>query len=92
MIKSNIKINGKSIAVCKVDYKETILTLLEGQVGKKNKTYHAHGSKNKEDDKDARLKYLLCLLNASKQQFEVALFKAKIKLEEFKKYLNKKNK
>lgn len=51
------------------------------------KTYHSH-DKRVHVDKFSRLKNLLCVLINSKQQVELALFKAKISLEELNKLLN----
>jgi len=96
VIRSKIEIKGRSIAVYKVDKNETISTLLEGQVGrgrgKTRKTYHASGSKDKSEDKNVVLKNLLCALIVSKQKFETELLRAKIKLEEFKKFRTKEKK
>lgn len=91
MIRSKIEINGKSIAICKVDRKETIQILMEEQINKGQKsygTYHAHKSKDKRN-KNPRLEYFLHSLVVLKQRFETTLLKAKIKLEDLKKYLKK---
>ena len=91
MIQSKINVNGKSVIVCEVEKKETISTLSENQSNKNKKrvfkTYHASDKKNK-DSEDNKLKLLLLSLVSSKQKFEVALLGAKLKLEEFKKFLS----
>jgi len=93
MIRSKIEVNGKTIAVCKVERRgETISTLLADSTSRKKKSNHQANNKQKVESNDGRLKYLLISLIASKQKFEVALFKAKLKLREFRKCFHREEK
>ena len=80
MIQNKININGKSVAVCKVEKKETISILLKEQTN--TKTFQKSNIFINND----KLKQLLLNLVISKQKFEVALLKAKLNLEHFKSF------
>lgn len=97
MIRSRIKVNGKTIAVCKMEQGDkTISELMENDMGKKKRqksrgTYHAHPSRRREDKerRDGRLKRLIHALTTSGQECERAILKAKISLEALRKALGK---
>lgn len=97
MIRSKIEINGKTIAVCKLEQgDETISRMMGSNMGRKKGrksrgTYHAYSPRQpkRNEDREERLKYLLYAMVVAKQRFEAALLKARISLQELRKALGK---
>jgi hypothetical protein len=94
VIREKVEINGRVVTVCRVERRhETISTLVEENMGRKKRrkpqTYHAYQPKEKNEEKEDRLKYLLYSLVVSKQRFEAAFLKAKLSLQALRKALGK---